>query len=239
MPEILFIHIVAASFALLGVYAALFAPKGGVLHKRAGTLFVWAMIVMGVAASILSRAKGEAGTAGPMIIYLVITAVATMRKPETVARWLLPILMVIGLGIGSINILGGFILLEHPRPGVPAGAAFMTGGLLVLAVMGDVRVLLRGTLRGGRRIMRHMWRMCYAAFAATGSFFLGQADEIPKQLRVWPALILLAFLPVLAMVYYFAREAWRARRPQKRFSAAREMAVFHQQGEKVAAASGV
>ena len=216
MPEILFIHITSASCALLGAYAALFAPKGGVLHRRAGLFFVWSMIVMGMAASILYWAKGEAGVAGPMILYLVITAVATMRKPETVPRWLLPALMLLAFGVGYINIAGGLLLLEHPRPGVPPAAAFITGGLLVVAALGDVRVLLRGPLRGGARIMRHMWRMCFAAFVTTGSFFLGQADEIPKVLRIWPLLFFLAFLPALMMLYYFAREGWRRRRSRVR-----------------------
>jgi hypothetical protein len=216
MPEILFIHIVSASFALLGAYAALFAPKGGVLHRRAGALFVWAMIVMGMAASILYWAKGEAGVAGPMILYLVITGVATMRAPETVPRWLLPGLMTIAFVVGYVNISGGFILLEHPRPGVPAAAAFITGGLLVVAALGDVRVLLRGPLRGSARLLRHMWRMCYAAFTVTGSFFLGQADEIPEPLRIWPILFFLAFLPALIMLYYFVREASRRRRLRQR-----------------------
>jgi hypothetical protein len=61
-----------------------------------------------------------------------------------------------------------------------------------------------------------MWRMCFAAFMATGSFFLGQADEIPKPLRIWPLLFFLAFLPVLMMLYYFAREVWRRRRSRAR-----------------------
>jgi hypothetical protein len=216
MPEILFIHIISASFALAGAYAALFAPKGGALHRRAGLLFVWAMIVMGVAASILSRAKGEAGTAGPMILYLVITAVATMRKQEAVPRWLLPSLMVVALGVGYVHIAGGLLLLEHPRADAPPAAAFITGGLLVLAALGDLRVLLRGPLRGSARLLRHMWRMCYAAFAVTGSFFLGQSDEIPEPLRIWPLLFFLAFLPLMAMLYYFVREGLRrSRKPAK------------------------
>jgi len=216
MPEILFIHIVSASFALLGAYAALVAPKGGVLHKRAGMFFVWSMIVMGVAASILGRAKGDLGVAGPMIVYLVITGVATMRKPDTMPRWLPASLMVMGFAI-STWILGACLMAAaDPRPDEKLGAGFITGGLLLIAALGDVRVVLRGPLRGSARLLRHMWRMCYAAFAATGSFFLGQADEIPEPLRIWPVLIFLAFLPALAMLYYFVREAWRRRRLRER-----------------------
>jgi hypothetical protein len=212
MPQILFIHIVSASFALLGAYAALLAPKGGALHKRAGVFFVWSMIVMGIAASILGRAKGELGVAGPMIAYLVITGVATMRKPETVPRWLPCGFMLLGFGI-SAWILGACMMaLVDPRADEKLAAGFITGSLLLVAAVGDVRVVLRGPLRGSARLLRHVWRMCYAAFAATGSFFLGQADEIPESLRIWPVLIFLAFLPALAMLYYFGREAWRRRK---------------------------
>ncbi len=216
MPEILFIHIVSASCALLGAYAALIAPKGGALHRRAGAFFVWSMIVMGVAASILGRAKGELGVAGPMIAYLVITGVATMRKPETVPRWLPRGLMALGFGIGTWILAASVIALVDPRPDEGLAAGFITGCLLLIAAFGDLRVVMRGPSRGSARLLRHMWRMCYAAFVATGSFFLGQADEIPGPLRVWPVLIFLAFLPALAMFYYFGREAWRRRRSRRR-----------------------
>ena len=38
-----------------------------------------------------------------------------------------------------------------------------------------------------------------AAFAASGSFFLGQADSLAESLRVRPAPTTLAFLPLLLM----------------------------------------
>ena len=219
MPEILFIHITSASFALVGAYAALFAPKGGVLHRRAGLFFVWSMIVMGIAATILSRAKGEPGFAGPMILYLVITGVATMRPSETVPRWLHPSLTLLGSALSSVIIVLSVWTLITPVAGTHPVAGLITGSLLGIAALGDVRVLLHGPLRGSRRLLRHMWRMCYAAFAATGSFFLGQADEIPKALRFWPALFVLAFLPVVVMLYYFAREYRRPRGSRSRIKA--------------------
>jgi hypothetical protein len=220
MPEILFIHIVSASFALLGGYAALFARKGGVLHRRAGVLFVWAMMVMGFAASIL--ASGEDGVlsgrglSGLIITYLVISAVATVRDPDTVPRWLQPGLMVVGLGLGVLVTTSAILQVSNviPRNGVPV-ATLIYGAILLLAGLGDVRMHLRGPLRGSARITRHLWRMCFAMFNATGSFFLGQADEIPKSLRIWPVLFLLAFLPLLAMLYYSAREAWRGCRSRE------------------------
>jgi uncharacterized membrane protein len=218
MPEILFIHIVSASFALLGGYAALFARKGGVLHRRAGALFVWAMIVMGFSASMLARAEGDGwlsgrGLSGLMLTYLVISAVATVRDPDTVPRWLHPALMVVGLGLGALVTTAAILQVSGmiPRHGVPV-VTLIYGVILLLAGLGDVRLQLRGPLAGRARVKRHMWRMCFAMFNATGSFFLGQADEIPEPLRIWPILILLAVLPLLAMLYYFVREGLRQRR---------------------------
>jgi hypothetical protein len=41
----------------------------------------------------------------------------------------------------------------------------------ILAAAGDVRVLRFGLPRGGPRLARHLWRMCFALFIAAGSFF--------------------------------------------------------------------
>ena len=226
MPDLLFIHIVSASFALLGGYAALFARKGSTLHRRAGLLFVWTMIVMGFSASILARGAGDGvisgrGLSGLIITYLLISAVATMRNPDTVPRWLHPGLMVLGLGLGASVTTAAILQLTSviPGDGAPATPAVIYGVILLLAGLGDVRVHVRGPLRGSARITRHMWRMCFAMFNVTGSFFLGQADVIPEPLRIWPILFLLAFLPLLAMLYYVARKSVRRRLSRERAAA--------------------
>ena len=59
------IHIAAGGLAMVLGAVALFVKKGGTIHRRSGMLFVYAMLVMGITASILgflkSPADGECG----------------------------------------------------------------------------------------------------------------------------------------------------------------------------------
>lgn len=67
------IHIAAGGAAVILGYTALFAKKGGTVHRRSGMLFVYAMLVMGVSASILEFMKSTNATkvvAALMSIYL-------------------------------------------------------------------------------------------------------------------------------------------------------------------------
>ncbi len=60
---------------------------------------------------------------------------------------------------------------------------FLFGSIALLAAGSDVRIIVKGALTGRRRITRHLWRMCFALFIATASFFLGQQDVFPKPLQ--------------------------------------------------------
>ena len=64
---------------------------------------------------------------------------------------------------------------------------------------------MRGTLSATQRISRHLWRMCFALFIATGSFFLGQQDVMPQAVRGSPILVVLALAPFPLMLYWLAR----------------------------------
>jgi hypothetical protein len=78
---------------------------------------------------------------------------------------------------------------------------------MLLGWWGDVRVARRGVPAGPARVRRPLWRMCYAMFVASGSFFLGQAQVLPAPPRAGPVPTLLAFLPLLLMPFYL----WRYR----------------------------
>jgi hypothetical protein len=85
------------------------------------------------------------------------------------------------------------------RGGPPAdpvpGAFFATTTLL--AAIGDARVVLAGPITGARRLARHLWRMCFARFIASGSFFLGQMNFVPESVRKLPLLLALGDFPAV------------------------------------------
>jgi hypothetical protein len=91
----------------------------------------------------------------------------------------------------------------RPRVGPP----LIGGAVLLLAALGDLSALRAGGLQGTRRLGRHLWRMCFGLFIATGSFFLGQMKFIPEPVRVVPLLLALAFLPILFLIHWM----WRVR----------------------------
>jgi len=70
-----------------------------------------------------------------------------------------------------------------------------------------VRMIREGSLRGARRLARHLWRMCFGLFVATGSFFFGQAKFIPAPIRIGPLLSALGIAPLEILLYWM----WRVR----------------------------
>ena len=81
------------------------------------------------------------------------------------------------------------------------------GTVILLAAIGDLRAIRAGGLRGSRRLARHLWRMCFGLFIATGSFFLGQMKFIPEPVRIVPLLLVLGFAPIVFLFYWM----WRVR----------------------------
>jgi hypothetical protein len=78
-------------------------------------------------------------------------------------------------------------------------------------------MLASGGIAGRQRITRHLWRMCFGLFIATGSFFLGQQQVFPAFLRGSIFLTILALLPFPLMIYWLFRvrfsKAYRAGPP--------------------------
>lgn len=170
---LLTIHILGGLTAIAGGFIALFARKGSPLHRRAGDVFVVAMLFMGAAGGWIAATKGDSANmlAGVSMVYLVSSAwITAKRKPNETGR-----LEVALFGLALFTIIAAFSFAARATKGAPAYVVF--GVLLTLFAFGDVRVLLRGGLAGGKRLLRHIWRMGFALFVATGSFFLGVAQD--------------------------------------------------------------
>jgi hypothetical protein len=82
---------------------------------------------------------------------------------------------------------------------------FFMGTIPLLAAAGDIRMLIRGGISGTPRIARHLWRMCFGLFIATGSFFLGQQQVFPAAIRKQYILAPLAILPLVLLIYWLVR----------------------------------
>jgi uncharacterized membrane protein len=210
---VLFIHILAGIVALASGAVALAAAKGGGLHRRSGRLFVYAMVTMSLGGVVIALARGAAPAinvpAGLTAIYLVVTALTTVRPRSPWSRSIDRGAMLFGFMVGLASIISGIVTLATAA-GAAKGMAyplFMFGMIGLGGAKSDRRMLRNDGLRGTPRLRRHLWRMCAALLIATGSFFLGQAQVFSATIRDSGLLPVPVFAVLAAMLYWL----WRVR----------------------------
>ena len=71
-----------------------------------------------------------------------------------------------------------------------------------MAAAGEVNVLVRRELSDMARKVRHLWRMCFSFFIASGSLFLGQPQVFPDWFNASFLPALLALAPILVMLVW-------------------------------------
>lgn len=206
-------HILAGGLGLVSGYLALYAAKGAPLHRKSGMFFVSVMLTMSVTGMLMAAGRGVAPAinipTAALTAYLVVTALTTVRPPAAGSRWLDIGAMLVALAVGLTCLAFGFEAAASTsrRENGMAYPFFMFGFVGLLAGAGDLRVVRSGPLEGAPRLARHLWRMCFALFIASLSFFVGQAKVFPAPLRI-PALLALPMLAVLVVMFYWL---WRVR----------------------------
>lgn len=211
MNAIMSIHVAAGFIALAAGTVAVVVRKGGRPHVSAGIGFCLAMLVLGVTAAILSPLKTppESPVSGIMVCYFVATAWLAAQRRSGTPGWFEKIACALILLTAVAMLARAFEIASAP-PGTFSGppgprALVAIGTICLLAGFGDLRFILRGTLSATQRLTRHVWRICFAFFIATGSFFLGQMDVLPAALRSSPLLFVLAFAPFAVMLFWLVR----------------------------------
>ena len=194
---LLFLHIAGASVAIVAGFVAVLARKGDTVHRAAGNVFFVSMLLMaGVAGGVspfMAVIVPVNIAASIITLYLVTTSWMTVKRPEG--------------RVGRVET--GAMLFALALAPVAAGYGRITGDpilyafavIAALSALADFTVVRRGGLAGVPRIARHLWRMCAAFFIATGSFFFGQADEIPTFLR-GPLTTALGLAPLGFLVFW-------------------------------------
>jgi len=207
---ILVIHICAGLLGLLSGAAAMSFRKGSHRHRMAGNVFFISMLTMAAAATYLAFMKSQMNNVfgGVLTFYLVTTAWVTARRRDGETGIFDWGALLFALAVGAAMVTLGIEVANSPtgpKDGVPVGMYFFLGSVALLAAAGDVRMLVRGGLFGAHRIVRHLWRMCFGLFIATGSFFLGQQQVFPAFLRKTNVLFLPAILPLILMIFWLFR----------------------------------
>jgi hypothetical protein len=207
------IHIAAGSLGIISGFIALYATKGATLHRRAGMVFFFAMLTMGLFGMAIAIVKGVAPAvnvpAGLLTAYLIVTGLATVRTLPVSARWLNAAGALVALGVGAASMSFAFEAFANggKRDGMPPFPFLMFGTVALLGSAGDLRMMRSGAHRGAKRVARHLWRMSFALFIAALSFFIGQSKVFPEPIRILPLLA----VPVLAVLVTMFYWLWRVR----------------------------
>lgn len=207
------VHFAAGLVSIVAGTIALSVTKGSQLHKQSGLAFTWAMVVLGLTAVGIGAYENRPSqvVAGLIAAYLVLSAMTTVKPFPGIGRRFDVAMMILAFAFAALNLYVG--VLEWLDPAVkvvgrPRVVPPLIGGsVILLAAIGDLRAIRPGGLQGSRRLARHLWRMCFALFVATGSFFLGQMKFVPEPVRLMPLLLVLAFAPIVFLFYWM----WRVR----------------------------
>ncbi|MGI9325516.1 MAG: hypothetical protein ACR2PZ_09880 [Pseudomonadales bacterium] len=209
MESSTYIHVGAATLALVAGAVALCARKGAKAHKQSGYVFVASMIVMAIPAGLVSYTTGKPFDVLSSILtcYMVLTGLLAFRM--SAKRASIALMSLAGLCIsGYVAVEIGTIVTDVRDTDAPVGAGYVFATILGLALWGDFRGLSQSLSPQQVRI-RHLWRMSFGLFMATGNLFGVRPHLFPDWMQDSGVLVLLAIAPLLVMVY------WRFRlRPQ-------------------------
>jgi hypothetical protein len=207
--SVLAIHVMGGLIAIVGGFAALAFRKGSLEHRNAGVTFFWGMMIMSVGAACLGYIRSELNdiVAAVTIAYLVTTARWAIQGEGIRDRFLEAGACVVAIVITVANVAfalpaanAGGTLYGHP-----AMLYWISASITGLTASLDLNFVLRQGLSRKHRLVRHLWRMCFALWIAVASFFLGQMKVFPDVLRNAYLLATPVLIVFLAMIYWLVR----------------------------------
>jgi hypothetical protein len=222
MSPLLLLHICSGVLAVLSGAAAIVFPKGSPRHRQSGNVFVVSMLTLAATGVYLAIGKSQPGNimGGSLTFYLVATAWMIARQNGRETRLFDCGAFLFALALGAINVTFALQAANSPtglKYGYSSGPYFFLGSVALLAAAGDIRMLVGGRISATRRLARHLWRMCFALFVASGSIFLARQHLFPAILRKTGVLYLLSFLPLVIMLFWLVRLSFKKRATTARF----------------------
>jgi uncharacterized membrane protein len=129
------LHIVAGLIGLASGAVALYALKGARLHRKSGMIFVYAMLFVSSSGAVMAALKPQrlSVMACVLTLYLVITALLTVRRRVVGFHGIDLGAMLVALTVGIASVRFGFEALDSATgkiDGVPAAPGALAHVLL-------------------------------------------------------------------------------------------------------------
>ena len=218
---LLWAHIAGGAIGMVTGVVALAVRKGQRVHRAAGSVFFMAMFVAyaigaGVA-PFLDTGQRPNLVAGILALYLLVSGAVAARRRDARAGAPEVIGLIVALSITAAGVI--FMRMGAASPsgtvdGSPPQAFLLFTIAGAFAAAGELNFLVRRQLSNVSRIARHLWRMCFSLFIASGSFFLGQQQVFPEALQSSILLPVLALSPLPVMLFWLGKvrfDDWRRR----------------------------
>jgi hypothetical protein len=212
------LHIGGGTLGLVSGTVAAFARKGGRVHRAAGNIFLWSMLVMAVFAIYLGFAMpGQLVNVfiGIFAFYLVATGWMTVRRKEGAIGLSEKIALIVAIILCAPFAILTFQLATGLPPFLKSAVAFEGPVLiaiygftsvLAIAAISDAKVFFAGGISGAPRIARHLWRMCLGLTLAAGSAFTnGLPRLLPGPMHVPPVFFVPQLLVLGLLVFWMIR----------------------------------
>jgi uncharacterized membrane protein len=210
ISPVLDLHIAGGTVGFLSGCVAVFLRKGSRRHAVAGNVFVVSMLTLASTGMLMAVMKSQPPNilGGALTFYLVLTSWLTARHRAGETSMLDWLALFVGLAVAAAEYTLAVEAAQSPtghKYGYPPAAFAVFGSIALLAVVGDVRMLVRRGIAGTQRLARHLWRMNFAWFIASASIFLARPHLFPVFFRKSGLLIFLTVLPLIMLIFWFAR----------------------------------
>jgi hypothetical protein len=207
---LLWAHIGGGALGLVSGTVAIASPKGRPIHRAAGAVFFVSMLVTyaigaGVA-PFLETGQRPNFVAGLMALYLLVTGwLAARERVQITAGPAQYLGLAFALGLVAMGATFAWMGSQSETgtvDGSPPQAFYLFMAAGTFAAIGELHVILRRTVRGVARTARHLWRMCFSMFIASGSLFFGQPQVFPQWFHDTTLPIWLGLAPIFAMLIW-------------------------------------
>lgn len=214
MSPFLFVHICAATIALLAGALSMTVRKGSGWHAAAGNVYFVSMLTMAACGAYIAAFLHPIMlnvVVSLLTIYLVSTSWRAARRREGTIGTFDTAAMLFALAVGLFGVISGWRTAARPEAAMLGRFCMFFGTVALLCAAADVRMLVRGGFTGARRIARHLWRMSFSFLIAMFSLYPGQGRLFPKSLRATNLLFVPHILIVGSIVFWMYRMSRRKR----------------------------